>query len=491
MPDEPRDEKKEEKKKDEYPLDVDKEPVVTEHSIEIDGKTIEYTVTAGMLPIRNETGSEVEAGIFFVAYTKKKKGAESSTSSRPLTFSFNGGPGSSSVWLHLGAVGPKRVELLEDGGLPPAPYTLSDNPFTWFTETDLVFIDPVGTGYSRPKDKEIGKKFWGLKGDIESVGEFIRLYLSRYDRWGSPIFLVGESYGTTRASGLAGHLIEKGIAFNGIMLVSSILNFLTARWFKGNDLPNILFLPTYSATAWYHGRAAKKYADDLQGLLRDVEAFAMGPYSAALSKGENLQIVERRRIVSQLAAFTGLSKRYIEQSNLRIEIHPFCKELLRDEGRTVGRLDSRFKGIDPRLIAERPEFDPSMTMINPPYTAMLNDYVGRVLGYKTDAPYNIMGSVFESWDWGSAGGGTPDVSESLRKAFARNPHMKVFVASGYYDLATPYFATKHTLAHMGLDPEVRGNVTTAEYEAGHMMYIHAESLRKLKADVAKFIQSAL
>jgi carboxypeptidase C (cathepsin A) len=491
MPEEP---KPEDKKKDEYPLDTDKEPVVTEHSIEIDGETIKYTVTAGMLPIRNESGSEVEAGIFFVAYTKKTATAHSSAGpppARPLMFSFNGGPGSSSVWLHLGAVGPKRVEMLEDGGLPPAPYKLVDNPFTWFTETDLVFIDPVGTGYSRPKDKELGKKFWGLKGDIESVGEFIRLYLTRYERWASPLFLVGESYGTTRASGLAGHLIDHGIAFNGIVLVSSILNFLTARWFKGNDLPNILFLPTYAATAWYHGQTTKKHRSSLPALLKEVEAFAMGPYAAALAKGDNLGAKERQAIVARLNEFTGLSKRYIEQANLRIQIHSFCKELLRDEGRTVGRLDSRFKGIDPKQTAETPEFDPSMTAIRPPYTAMFNDYVSRSLGYKTDVPYQILGGLFNDWDWGSAADGTPDVSESLRGAFARNPHMNLFVASGYYDLATPYFATKHTLAHMGLDATLKENITTSEYEAGHMMYIHTESLRKLKKDVSEFIRKAL
>lgn len=470
---------------EEYPLDFDREPVVTEHRLEIDGRVIEYTVTAGMLPIKNETGSEVEAGIFFVAYTMK------TDEPRPLMFSFNGGPGSSSVWLHLGAVGPKRVEMLEDGGLPPAPYQLVDNPYTWFTETDLVFIDPVGTGYSRPKNKELGKKFWGVQGDVESVGEFIRLYLSRYERWASPLFLVGESYGTTRAAGLSSHLLEKGIAMNGILLISSILNFLTARWFKANDLPNVLFLPTYTAAAWYHGKIAPKYRADLAKALAEVERFAAGPYAAALAKGDELEAKERRSITRRLSEFTGLSATFIEQSNLRIEIQSFCKELLRVEGRTVGRLDSRFKGIDPRQIAERPEFDPSMTAIRPPYTAMLNDYVGRVLGYKSDAPYHILGGLFEQWDWGSAAEGTPDVSESLRKAFARNPHMKVFIASGYYDLATPYFATKHTLAHMGLDPTLRENVVTAEYEAGHMMYIHVPSLRKLRDDVRAFLASAL
>jgi carboxypeptidase C (cathepsin A) len=472
----------EEKKKDEYPLHVDREPVVTEHSVVIDGQRHEYTVTVGMLPIHNETGSDVEAGIFFIAYTMK------TGKPRPLMFSFNGGPGSSSVWLHLGAVGPKRVEMLEDGGLPPAPYKLSDNPYTWFTETDLVFIDPIGTGYSRPKDKELGKKFWGVTGDIESVGQFIRLYLSRYERWASPLFLVGESYGTTRAAGLSSHLLEHGVSFNGILLVSSILNFLTARWFKGNDLPHVLFLPTYAATAWYHGKVKTK---SLEAHLKDAEEFAAGPYAAALSKGDLLPAKERQSILRKLVTLTGLSERYLEQANLRIHIHSFCKELLRDDGRTVGRLDSRFKGIDPKLTAEFPEFDPSMTAIRSPYTAMFNDYVGRVLGYKTDVPYTILGGLFESWDWGSAGGGTTDVSESLRAAFARNPHMKLFVASGYFDLATPYFATRHTLVHMGLDESVKGNITTAEYEAGHMMYVHVDSLKKLKADVQAFIEGAL
>lgn len=482
MPDE---QKVDEKNKDEFPLEVDREPVVTEHSIEIDGQRIDYTVTVGMLPIRNETGSEVEAQIFFIAYTKK------TDQPRPLMFSFNGGPGSSSVWLHLGAVGPKRVEMLEDGGLPPSPYKLVDNPWTWFSEADLVFIDPVGTGYSRPKDKELGQKFWGVKGDIECIGEFIRLYLSRYNRWASPLFLVGESYGTTRAAGLAGHLVERGIAFNGILLVSSILNFLTARWFKGNDLPNILFLPTYAATAWYHGKVDPKFRGDLQGLLREVEEFTMGAYSAALAKGDTLPQKERQLIVRRLAQYTGLSPRYLEQTNLRINIHSFCKELLRDEERTVGRLDSRFKGIDPKLTAETPEFDPSMTAIMPPYTSMLNDYLGRVLGWKTDAPYNIMGRLWDSWDWGSSAEGMTDVSEDLRRAFARNSHMKLFIASGYYDLATPYFATKHTIAHMGLDSTLKKNISTGEYEAGHMMYIHTDSLKKLHADVKAFIQGAL
>lgn len=466
-----------------FDLDIDRAPQVTEHTIQVDGQSLEYTVTAGYLPILDELGKP-EARIFFIAYTVK------TNQPRPLMFSFNGGPGSASVWLHLGAVGPKRVQLLDDGGLPPAPYKLLDNEQTWLADTDLVFIDPVGTGYSRAKDKDTGKKFFGLNGDVESIGEFIRLYLSRFDRWASPLFLVGESYGTTRAAGLASHLVDNGIALNGIVLVSSILNFLTARWFKGNDMPNILFLPTYAATAWYHGKIEGQA--DLKTFLAEVEKFASGPYAAALAKGDALGQEEREEIVQALNRYTGLSKRFIELTNLRINIHQFCKELLREEGRTVGRLDSRFLGIDPHSVLATPEFDPSMSAIMPPYTAMLNDYLGRTLGWKSDDQYFIFGrGINEQWDWGKASDGMPDTSEQLRLAFAKNPHMKLFIASGYYDLATPYFATKHTLAHMGLDRTLKGNVTTGEYEAGHMMYVHIESLNKLHKDVQQFIRSAL
>ncbi len=476
---------KEEKKPDTYPLDTEKEPIVTEHRIEFEGKSLEYTVTTGMLPLKNDFG-ETEAGVFFMAYTKKNP-----EPGRPLMFSFNGGPGSSSVWLHLGALGPKRVKMMEDGALPPPPYELVDNPDTWLDEVDLVFIDPVGTGYSRPAKKEYGEKYWSLKGDIESIGEFIRLYLTRYERWSSPLFLVGESYGTTRSAGLAGHLIDRGIAFNGIVLVSSILNFQTARFGRGNDLPYILFLPTYCATAWFHNKVAPELQDDLQFCLREVEEFAAGEYTSALGKGDSMSSLERVDIVNKLHRFTGLEKRYIENTDLRIQIHQFCKELLRDEKRTVGRLDSRFKGIDASAVTHQPDFDPSMSAIRPPYTAMFNNYVRKELGYKTDAPYHILGGGFEKWEWGSAGEGHPDTSESLRAAFTKNPYMKLFVASGYYDLATPYFATEYTLDHMGLAGNFRDNISTGYYEAGHMMYIHTDMLRKLKTDVAEFIRKSL
>jgi len=467
--------------------DKDEPPVVTRHEARIGGKLVKYTATTGTMPLKNEAG-DTEARIFFMAYTADRTGP---AAQRPLMFSFNGGPGSSSVWLHLGAIGPRRVKMLDDGRMPPPPYELVDNDESWLDQTDLVFIDPVGTGYSRAAKPELGKKFWGLQGDLESVGEFIRLYLSRYQRWGSPLFLVGESYGTTRAAGLAGHLIERGIAFNGVVLISTILNFQTARFTKGNDLPFVLFLPTYTATAWYHQKLpADLQARPLRAVLDEAEKWALGDYTLALAKGDRLAGPERQSVVDALARFTGLEKRYLDNSDLRIEIQRFDKELLRDQKRTVGRLDSRFEGVDAFAAGERPDFDPSMAAIRPPYTAMFNDYVRGALGYKSDLTYHILGGGIGPWDWG-AGNGFADVSESLRSAFAKNPHMKVLVAKGYYDLATPYFAAEYTLSHMGLDPSLRANVRTREYEGGHMMYIGRKELAKLRQDVTAFVQDAI
>lgn len=459
--------------------------VVTKKKATIGGAEIAYSVTAGWMPLKTD-GGEKEADIFFMAYVKD---GVSSVHERPLIFSFNGGPGSSSVWLHLGALGPKRVKMQDDGGMPAPPYELVDNPESWLDIADIVFIDPVGTGYSRPAKPELGRKFWGLTGDIESVGEFIRLYLVRYERWRSPLFLAGESYGTTRAAGLAGYLVERsGIAFNGIVLVSSILNFQTARFAQGNDLPYPLFLPTYAATAW----KKKKLAPDLQEKpLREVldgaEAYAAGEYTRLLAKGSALADEEKKSMVAQTARWTGLDPAFVERANMRIEIQRFCKELLRDRGRTVGRLDTRFEGVEPSGNEATPEFDPSMAAIVPPYTATFNDYVRRDLLVRTDMRYWILGGGIGEWDWGRKGNEAADTSESLRQAFAKNPAMRVFIASGYYDLATPYFATKYTLSHMGLDRAQRARVMTAEYEAGHMMYIDVQELKKLRADVGRFI----
>jgi carboxypeptidase C (cathepsin A) len=382
--------------------------------------------------------------------------------------------------------------MTDIGDLPPPPYQLVDNEFSLLDVTDLVFIDPVSTGYSRPVVGEKAKEFHGFKKDIESVGDFIRLYATRYQRWTSPKFLIGESYGTTRAAGLSGYLQERhGMYLNGIMLISSILSFATARFNPGNDLPYILFLPTYAATAWYHKRLAPELQNDLRATLRQVETFALGEYTLALMKGAALTASERASIAQKLARYTGLSADYIERTNLRINIHRFCKELLRDERRTVGRIDSRFKGIDRDAAGELYDYDPSMTNIIGPYTATFNDYVRGDLKFETDLPYEIMTPRVHPWSFDEHENQYVNVAETLRKAMTTNPHLKVTVANGYYDLATPYLATRYTFDHLGIDPTLEKNLSMTYYEAGHMMYIHLPSLAQLKNDLANFVRGAV
>ncbi|MGH2532315.1 MAG: S10 family peptidase [Thermomicrobiales bacterium] len=461
-------------------------PVVTAHEVKVGGKSLRYHVTTGLMPIKNEVG-ETEARLFYMAYTLDSPEGDPK---RPLMFSFNGGPGSSSVWLHLGALGPRRVRMHDEGWMPAPPFELVDNEHTWLDATDLVFIDPVDTGYSRATTPELAKQYKGVEKDIESVGEFIRLYLTRSRRWSSPLFLVGESYGTFRSAGLAGHLIERGVAFNGIVLVSSVLNMQTLRFTTGNDLPYVVYLPTYTATAWYHNRLPKDLQKQkLADLLYEVEQFAAGEYTLALGKGDAIPERERKEVVAKVARYTGLDEEYVDQTHLRIQIHRFCKELLRDEKRTVGRLDSRYTGLDAWGVTDQPDFDPSMAAIRPPFTAMLNDYVRRELNYENDAEYQILRGL--DWDWGSAGDGHPDTSEALRGAFAKNQFLRLFVASGYYDLATPYFATEYTLSHMNLDPSLRDNVRVEEYPVGHMVYLEQKALAKLKSDVVKFVEESV
>lgn len=482
MPDENAPVEKEKSAEPAKPVE-EKLPIVTSHSLNLGNTTLDYTVTTGLMPLKDDK-DETKAHIFYMAYVVPQ--AEHAAP-RPLTFVFNGGPGSSSVWLHLGAVGPKRVKMEDEGWMPPPPYQLVDNPHTWLDLTDLVFIDPVGTGYSRPVKPDDGKNYWSVQGDLESVGEFIRLYLTRNSRWTSPLYLAGESYGTTRAAGLSGYLVDKGIAFNGLLLISTVANFQTLEFERGNDLPYVLFLPTYAATAWYHQKLpADLLARPLEDVLREVEVWAANEYTVALMQGNQLQGKKRAVVVKQLARYTGLETRHIEQSNLRIQIFRFCKELLRDQNRTVGRLDSRFKGMDALAVTEFPEFDPSMQAILPPYTAMLNQYMRTALRYETDVPYEILSfKVNTAWEWER--GKFPDTSEALRSALAKNPYMRVFLGMGYYDLATPHFATQYTLSHLEIDPSVQPNLVWAGYPAGHMFYLDVPSLEKLKADVRGFI----
>jgi carboxypeptidase C (cathepsin A) len=461
-------------------------PVATKHEITVGGKVLKYTSTAGTLPIRDAKG-EVEARIFYTAYTLDDAGDKTK---RKLMFSFNGGPGSASVWLHMGALGPKRVEMPSDAEFARPPFKLVDNESTWLDDTDLVFIDPVGTGFSRAAKPELNAKFHGLRGDIESVGEFIRLYLTREDRWNSPLYLVGESYGTTRAAGLSDYLVDKGIALSGVVLISTVLDFQTVSFNRGNDLPYVLFLPTYTATAWYHKKLGDDLQKDLKTTVAEATKWAAGDYAKALERGDRLSADERKDIVAKLAKYTGLSTDYVESVDLRVEIQHFCKELLRKDRRTVGRLDSRYKGVDSDQSGSSPEGDPSMAAIRPPYTATFQTYLRSDLAYKTDLPYHILGEGIGRWDWGNTQGrgGYPETSTALRDAMAKNPFMKVFVGAGYYDLATPFAAVEDTLAHMKLDKSRRENITVEYYEAGHMMYLHEPSLKKLKADVDKFLR---
>lgn len=464
-------------------------PVVTKHTTCVGSRTLNYTVTAGFLPIKNDRTGETEARIFYMAYSLD---GVADPKTRPLMFSFNGGPGSASVWLHLGALGPKRVKMLDDGMMPPPPYEMADNDQTWLDQTDMVFIDPVGTGYSRATKQEFASKFFSVNGDIESIGEFIRLYLGRSERWASPLFLVGESYGTTRAAGLSNHLFERGIGLNGIILVSTVMNFQSIRFADNNDLPLVLIFPSYAATAWYHKQLSPEMQSrPLREVLKQAEDFAANQYAPSLLRIDRLTQQERQALLDKFSSLTGLSKTFVEQNNFRVDLGEFNKELLRSQRRTTGRLDSRFIGFDKDSSGDGPDFDPSMTAIRTPYTAVFNDYVRRQLNYKSDAEYFILGGGITSpWNW-NTNNSYADTSQALSSAMRKNPYMKVFVASGYYDMATPYFATEYTVSAMNLDPQLRQNFSFAYYEAGHMMYIEKNSLKKLKNDVSVFIGNAV
>lgn len=461
----------------------------TEHSISINGRTLKYTAVAGTLVLRKEDGTPT-ASIFYTAYTKDEV---ADLTKRPLTFAFNGGPGSSSVWLHLGSLGPKRVVLDAEGQPLPPPYRFADNPYTLLDLTDLVFIDPVSTGYSRAAVEADAKNFHGFTGDINSVGEFIRLYTSRNGRWDSPKFLAGESYGTTRAAALSGHLQDAlGINLNGIVLMSSVLNFGTIRADAGNDLPYLLYLPTFTAAAWYH----KKLPKDLEaaGLTKAIEEsrrFASGPYTLALFKGDSISAEERATTVKNLARLTGLSPQFIEECNLRVSPGRFEKELLRDQRRTLGRYDSRLEGIDQDAAGSRPDYDASYASVQGAFTAAWNQYVHTELKYESDLPYEILTDRVQPWSYREFENRYVNVAETLREAMTQNASLHVYVANGYFDFATPFLATEYTVNHMLLDPKLRDHISLGYYEAGHMMYTQLKSLEKLKQDISRFMASSL
>jgi carboxypeptidase C (cathepsin A) len=479
-----------EKPKDEKKDDKDKKTpeekiVTTKHAVHIGGQEIKYTATAGTIVLKLEDGTP-KASIFYMAYTKDDV---SDLSQRPITFTFNGGPGSASVWLHLGAFGPRRVQMGDAGALLPPPYKLVDNESSLLDVSDLVFIDPVTTGYSREAPGENANQFHGIEEDVRSVGDFIRLYATRNKRWSSPKFIAGESYGTTRAAGLSSYMQQRfGMYFNGIVLISTILNFETAEFDTGNDLPCILYLPTYTAIAWYH----KKLPADLQSgpvtaAIDESRKFAAGEYADALMQGDALPAAKRTDIAQKVARLTGLSPEYVERTDLRVEIQRFTKELLRSERRTVGRIDGRFTGIDRDAAGETPEYDPSISAIMGPYAGMLNDYVRNELKFDSDLPYEILTGRVHPWNYAPYENRYVNVAEHLRAAMTENPFLHVFVAKGYYDLATPFFAADYTFDHLGLDPSLRSHLSGAYYETGHMTYLQLASLAKMKVDIAKFI----
>lgn len=462
-------------------------PVITHHQATVNGKTLNYTATVGRLPIKREDG-KIEAEMFFVAYTLDGQDA----GRRPLTFAFNGGPGSASVWLHMGALGPKRVVLQQNGFMPAAPYRLEDNPDTVLDRSDIVMVDAISTGYSRAATAELTKKFLGVKGDVQAFGEFIRLYLSRYDRWNSPLFLLGESYGTTRAAGLAGYLADHGIAFNGVTLLSMAVDFQTLEWNKSNDLPYILLLPTFNMIAGYHHKLAADLTQDAAKTREEVVRWSTNEYALALGKGDTMTPEEHRKIVEQLSRYTGLRPEVIEAHNLRIDVPTFDRELLLDQKLIAGRLDGRFASPNPD--EDRGFYDPTSAAILPPYTSAFNNYLRTELNYKSDAPYRVFAydqPGFRTWDWGNAEQGFPSTAGGLRSAMIKNPYMKILVMEGYYDLATPFAAANWTMDHLDLDGKYRQNISYATYGAGHMVYIDRAEHDKMKKDLMDFMDKCL
>lgn len=489
-------------------------PVVTAHAITLGQKTLRYHVTAGFIVLKEEEGKPLTKGaeqkappdsketeanktkdglkakakIFYIAYTLDEAG---DPATRPVTFAFNGGPGSSSVWLHMGSMAPRRANLTDDGEAPPPPYQLVDNESTWLDKTDLVFLDPVSTGYSRPTTKEDPKQFHGIKEDLASVGDFIRLYTSRNGRWLSPKIILGESYGTTRAAGLSDYLQNRyGLYFNGIILVSSALNFQSIIFTPENTEPYIDFLPSYAATAWYH----KKLPADLQSkplgeVVDAARAFAGNEFAVALARGDRLSAADAELLAGQLSRFTSLPAAYIKQRKLRVKDGQFFLQLLRDEGRVVGRFDSRFTGLRYEPGTEDGEYDPSDEAVNGPLSATFNDYVRRELKFESDLPYELIADV-EPWNFGNAVEGFPNTAEDLRKAMTRNPYLKVWVTCSYYDLATPFFGAENVVSGMNLEPAIKANLRFTYYESGHMLYIHKPSRVKFKEDFLAFLKDA-
>ena len=462
---------------------------VTHHSVKINGTVINYTATAGTVVLKNDKDEPV-ALFGYTAYTKD---GETDATKRPVTFAYNGGPGSSSMWLHMGALGPRRVVVNDPNANPAAPYTIVDNDYSLVDVTDLVMIDPVGTGLSHATGKFSNKDFWGVDEDIKSISQFIKQYVTDNGRWNSPKYLLGESYGTMRSAGIADYLQQNtGMALNGVILVSSVLDLRTLTFQNGDDISYILHLPTYAAVAWYHNKLANKPAD-LPAFVNEVRNFAMGDYSSALMKGASLSASEREQILGKLSTYTGLSKDYWMKANLRVNEPQFTEELLRDSNEMVGRLDARYKGIDPDPLGEYAFDDPQSTQISPAFTAAFLNYYYEEL--KVNKHYDYHTSAYGAegfhWNWNRGGGNgdptTPNTAVDLADAMTKNPKLKILVFNGYFDLATPFLATEYTINHMGLEKKIQDNFTLKYFNAGHMMYINPDCIGDFKKNISTFI----
>jgi len=476
----------------------DKQPIpeakvaTTQHEIKLGAKTINYTATAGTMLMKNKKGQPV-ALMGYTAYTVNGK----NTANRPLMFAYNGGPGSASIWLHMGILGPQRAVASDAGFSPNGPFRHVENQYSIIDEVDLVMIDPVGTGFSKPVGKGKGEDFWGVDQDIKSVSEFIVQYVTDNGRWASPKFILGESYGGMRSGGVAWRLLtEHNLGLNGVVLVSPFMEMTTGFAGLGIDLPHVMFLPTFAATAWYHDALDNK-PENLEAFMEEVEEFSMQEYAPALLMGKRLSGQQRQDVIQKLARYTGLSESYWDRADLRISEGQFTKELLRGRDETVGRIDSRFKGDSINLLGEQAFYDPMGSAIGPPFLAAFMDYYRSDLEVTTDEEYVVSGKLWMHWDWGHAqpdmGGFKvpfPNTLVDLSLTMKQNPNMKVLYQQGYYDLATPHLATRYYIDHMDITPELRNNVSLKMYEAGHMMYIHEPSMVKYKQDLADFIRAS-
>lgn len=459
------------------------------HSIRVGGEAVEYDATVGSIVLRDPTQKPIGK----VYYTSYVRSGVTDPARRPILFSYNGGPGSSSFWLHMGVMGPRRVATPGTDHADPAPYAIVDNPATLLDRTDIVMIDPIGTGFSHPLGDTPGSRFWGIDEDAGSIAQFIQRFLSAHNRWNSPKYVLGESYGTTRSAVLSAALQGANIDLNGVVLVSAVLDFRTIVFGPGDDLPYVTNLPSYAAVAWYHDALPGTRPPELQPFLEEVEAFALGEYATALLAGNLLATDARDRVLDRLHRYTGLSREYLDRADLRVMAPEFEKELMRASGQVVGRLDARFLGPTGDLLGQLAGHDPQSTAISAAYAGAWNSYLRSELGYDGTREYVPSGNV-QPWNWerrsggrGFFGAGTPNVGVDLAQAIERNPKLEVLLVNGIYDLATPYFAAVWTMDHLGLPPELRDNIARADFEAGHMMYVHEPLLAQWRETLVAFI----